>query len=93
MLGFNALKTESTKTTEPKMKIPHQRKIKGEIALKFLFVFGQKLRQIPDDATAETQVTSTSNLIMDGVNRFAPETENGSKRNQITESVTKQRLK
>ena len=75
LLGFTSMKTEGTETTELEVKICDLMKVKGENALKFMFALDQKLMQISDDATAETQVTSILNLIMESLKRFAPEWE------------------
>ena len=75
MLGFIALKVEGTEIAELKMKMRDMRNIKGENELNFLFVLDQKLRKILDDASAETQVTSILNIILESVIRFAPESQ------------------
>ena len=73
VLGFNAFKPEGAETTEPKMKTRDLRIFNGGNAQKLLIVLDQKPTPRPDDATAETQVTSFSNLIMESEKRFAPE--------------------
>ena len=52
------------------------RNIQKEESLKVLFVLDQKLKQIQNDATAKTQITSMSSLMMEIVKIFAPGGEN-----------------
>ena len=73
VLRFIAFKPEGAETTETKMKTRDLRIINGGDAQKLLFGLDRKLTPRPDDATAETQVTSFSNLIMESVKGFAPE--------------------
>ena len=75
VLGFIALKTEMNVSSESKRKVRANRESKGEKALNSLFFLDQKLRQIPDDAAEEEQVTSIANITMESTNRFAAEQE------------------
>ena len=75
VLGFLAFKIKGTETIEPRIKIRSLMYPNVGNALNFCPPL-IKMRQIPDHATVKTEVPSISNLILDTMNKLAPEREN-----------------
>ena len=71
------LKLPESKNVESKktMKARNMKKLKGENALNFLFVLYQKLKTISQNNAADIQFHEISRIIMECVDRFAPERE------------------